>query len=96
MMARLIANFSWSFLSVAWPTGVQLMFFLLLQIFGNVWRPGPISIARQLNVSVNPRFEVVIMIYLFVLDDSLTYIFATRTKQLTKCCEPLQKLRVRL
>ena len=32
------------------------------------------------------------MIYLFVLDDSLT----TRTEELTKCCEPLQKLRVRL
>ena len=35
------------------------------------------------------------MIYLFVLDDSLTR-FTTRTEQLTKCCEPLQKLRVRL
>ena len=39
---------------------------------------------------------VVIMIYLFVLDDSLTNKrFTTRTEQLTKCCEPLQKLRVR-
>ena len=37
------------------------------------------------------------MIYLFVLDDSLTsYRFTTRTEQLTKCCEPLHKLRVRL
>ena len=37
------------------------------------------------------------MIYLFVLDDSLTSKrFATETEQLTKCCEPLQKQRVRL
>ena len=35
------------------------------------------------------------MFYLFVLDDPLTR-FTTRTEQLTKCCEPLQKLRVRL
>ena len=36
------------------------------------------------------------MIYLFVLYDSLTSLrFTTRTEQLTKCCEPLQKLRVR-
>ena len=37
------------------------------------------------------------MIYLFVLDDSLTgWRFTTRTEQLTKGCEPLQKLRARL
>ena len=37
------------------------------------------------------------MIYLFVPDDSLTsYRFTTRTEELTKCYEPLQKLRVRL
>ena len=37
------------------------------------------------------------MIYLFVLDEPLiSYILTTRTEQLTKCCEPLQKLRVRL
>ena len=37
------------------------------------------------------------MIYLFVLDDSLTsWRFTTRTEELTKCCEPLQELRVRL
>ena len=36
------------------------------------------------------------MIYLFVLDDSLTsQRFTTRTEDLTKCYEPLQKLRVR-
>ena len=35
------------------------------------------------------------MIYSFVLDDSLTsWRFTTRAEQLTKCCEPLQKLRV--
>ena len=37
------------------------------------------------------------MICLFVLDDSLTSKrFTTRTEELTKCYEPLQKLRVRL
>ena len=37
------------------------------------------------------------MIYLFVLDDSLTSKrFTTRTEELTKGYEPLQKLRVRL
>ena len=37
------------------------------------------------------------MIYLFVHDDSLTNKrFTTGTEQLTKCCEPLQKLRVRV
>ena len=37
------------------------------------------------------------MIYLFVLYDSLTsYRFTTRTEKLTKCYDPLQKLRVRL
>ena len=37
------------------------------------------------------------MIYLFVLDDSFTSSrFTTRTEELTKCYEPLQKLRVRL
>ena len=37
------------------------------------------------------------MIYFFVFDDSLTsYRFTMRTEQLTKCCEPLQKMRARL
>ena len=37
------------------------------------------------------------MIYLFVLDDSLTGLrFTTRTEELIKCYEPLQKLRMRL
>ena len=53
-----------------------------------------ILIVGQLTESASPRFRfnmVVIMIYLFVLDDSLTsYRFSTRTAQLTKCCEPLQ------
>ena len=40
---------------------------------------------------------VFIMIYLFVHDDSLTSLrFTTRTEQLNECCEPLQKLRVRI
>ena len=37
------------------------------------------------------------MIYLFVLDDSFTsWRFTTRTEELTKCYEPLQRLRVGL
>ena len=37
------------------------------------------------------------MIYLFVLDYSFTNKrFTTKTEELTKCYEPLQKLRVRL
>ena len=37
------------------------------------------------------------MMYLFVLDDSLTsQRFTTRTEERTKCYEPPQKLRVRL
>ena len=37
------------------------------------------------------------MIYSFALDDSMTSKrFTTRNEQLTKCCEPLQKMRVRL
>ena len=37
------------------------------------------------------------MIYLFVLDEFLTSKrFATTIEQLTKCCELLQKMRVRL
>ena len=40
---------------------------------------------------------VFIMIYLLVHDDSLTSLrFTTRTEQLTKCCDPLQKVWVRL
>ena len=36
------------------------------------------------------------MTNLLALDDSLTsYMFNTRTEQLTKCCEPLQKMKVR-
>ena len=66
-----------SFLSVAWPIGVQLVFFFFfyfyffffLQIFSDVvWRSG-LSIAGQLIVSVSPRFLFimdVIMIYLVV------------------------------
>ena len=54
----------------------------------------------QISECVSPLFVfimVVIIIYLFVLEDSLTSSrFTTRTEQLTKCCEPMQKLRVRL
>ena len=71
-----------------------------LQIFSDVVWHLEISIAGQLIVSVSPRFSfimVVIIIYLFVLDDSLTsQRFTTRTEQVCKCCEPLQKMRVRL
>ena len=47
-------------MSVAWPTGVQLVFFFCV---------------GQLTQSVSPGFlfiRMFIMIYLFVLDDSLT------------------------
>ena len=63
-----------SFLSVAWPTGVQLVLFFCSGLSVSYWaRPG-ISIVGQLTESMSPRFRfimVVIMIYLFVLDDSL-------------------------
>ena len=40
---------------------------------------------------------VVIMIYLLVVGGSLTsWRFTTRTEHLTKCCEPLQMMTVRL
>ena len=62
--------------------------FLFLDIFNDVvWRPG-ISIAEQLIESMNPRFcfiMVVIIIYLFVLDDLLVCTKAKMTDQLTKC-----------
>ena len=39
---------------------------------------------------------MVIIIYTFVLDDSLiNKRFIPRTEQLNKCCEPLQKIKVR-
>ena len=56
---------------------------------------GASSSGSLLNL-LSPRIcftRVVIMIDLFLLDDSLT---RTRTERLTKCCEPLQKIRVRL
>ena len=70
-----------------------------LQIFSDVVWHQEISIAGQLIVSVSPRvlFIMVVIINLFVLDDSLTsQSSTTRTEQVTKCCEPLQKIRVRL
>ena len=80
--------------------------FLLLQSYMVIWRTGT-SIVGQLTCtyfyfftqSVNPRFlfiMLVIMIYLFVLDDSFSWRFTTRTDILTQCCEPLQNLKVRL
>ena len=62
-------------MSVAWPTGVQLVFFFCSgvgKLFGA--HPG-ISIVGQLTQSVSPRLlfiMVFIMIYLFVHYDSLT------------------------
>ena len=44
-----------SFLSVAWPTEVQLVFFLLLRSKKVIVRPG-MSIVGQLTQSVSPRF----------------------------------------
>ena len=58
-------------MSVAWPTGVQLVFFFCS---GVIRRTG-ISIVGQLTESVESSFlfiRMFIVIYLFVLDDSLT------------------------
>ena len=63
-----------SFLSVAWPTGVQLVLFFcsgFSKLFGNQGSTSPGSLLNLLS----PRFlfiSVIIMIYSFVLDDSLT------------------------
>ena len=74
--------------------------FLLLLVSVSYSAPKGISIVGQLTESVSPRFlfiMVIIMIYLFVIDDSLTSKrFTMGIEQLTKCCEPLQKMRVRL
>ena len=57
------------------PPGFNLSwYFSLLLIFSDiVWRRPVLSIARQLILTASPRFlfiMVVIMIYLFGLDDS--------------------------
>ena len=89
-------------MSVAWPTGVHLVFCLLFRIFSKLFgaQGAPSLGSLLLTESMSPRFlfiMVVFVIYLFVLGDSLTsQRFTTRTEELTKCCEPLQKLRVRL
>ena len=65
-------HFIW--LSIGWPTGVQLVFYFCFEFQYVIQRP-VISIAGQLTEYVSLRFLfilVVIMIYLFVLDDSLT------------------------
>ena len=69
--------------------------FLLLRIFNKLLGAhGSPSSGSLLNLSPH---MVVIIIYLFVLDDSLTSErVTTRTEQLTKCFELLQKVRVRL
>ena len=52
------------------------------------------------SISVSPRcliHQLVIMIYLCVIHDSLTSKrFTTRNEQLTICCEPLKRVMVRL
>ena len=63
-----------SFLSVAWSTGVQLVFSfapVYSKLFGAQGSPSSGSLLNLLR----PRFSfirVIIMIYSFVLDDSLT------------------------
>ena len=55
-----------------------------------------IRFARSVEPS-SLNFLVLFVIYLFYRDDSLTsQSFTMRTEQLTKCSEPLQKLRSRL
>ena len=88
-----------SFLSVAWPTGVQLVFFSFAPEL--VGYSAPRDLHRRAAYSICESWFLIHQdVYhdlFFVLDDSLTSKrFATRTEELTKCYEPLQKLRVRL
>ena len=56
------------------PPGLNWCFSFAPDFQYVIWRPG-IFIVKQLTESVSPRFLIimmVIMIYLFVLDDSLT------------------------
>ena len=86
------------FAFIRFISGMELLTFApgFSKLFGT---QGASSSGSLLNL-LSPRIcftRVVIMIYLFVLDDSLTRKrFTTRTERLTKCCEPLQKIRVRL
>ena len=70
----ILVGWNWSLLSVAWPTGVLLVFFFCstssVMLFGAQG-----SVAGQLIISASPRISFimdVIMVYLFALDDSLT------------------------
>ena len=63
-----------SFLSVAWPNGVQLAFFFSYGVSQLLGTQGSQSSGSLLNL-LSLRFLFIgmfIMIYLFVLDDSLT------------------------
>ena len=87
-----------SFLSVAWPTGVQLVFFSFAPELVSYLAPRDLhrrsaySVCKSSLLIRHGSYHD-----LFVLDDSLTsWRFTTRAEELTKCCEPLQKLRVRL
>ena len=79
-------GFNWCF---SFAPGLSKLFFA----------QGSLSSGSLLNL-LSPRFlsvGVAIMINSFVLDASLTcQRFTTSTEQLTKCCEPLQKMRMRL
>ena len=73
--------------------------FLLLQISESYSAPRDLN-RRAAYCACESSFLfilVVIMIYLFVHVDSFTSKrFTTSTEQITKCYEPLQKMRVRL
>ena len=86
----ILAGWGRSFLSVTWPIGVQLEIFFCsgFQLFGTQGSPSSGSLLNLLS----PRFLfirmfiVVIVIYLFVFDYSLTTKrFTSRTEELTKC-----------
>ena len=69
-------DFGWgrSFLSVAWPTGVQLVFFfcsVVCRLFGAQGSPSSGSLLN-LRVLVFDSSGCFIVIYLFVFDDSWT------------------------
>ena len=55
MMLFTLSGWGRSFLSIAWHTGVQLVFFLLLQIFSDVVSQFS---AGQLIMSLSPRFFI--------------------------------------
>ena len=78
LLVLILVGWSRIFLSVAWLIGVQLAFFLLLRVSVSYLAPRNLHrLVGQLTESVESSFfihqgRVVIMIYSFILDDSLS------------------------